>query len=72
VEAIVVPNFGSLFLDSRELAKIPCPLYVRSAFELRAVVVNSWDVDDVAFVQRASALAIHSRIWLNPYKERAA
>jgi hypothetical protein len=71
-ETVVVPHFASLFLDSRQLAKLPCKIFVRKRFELRAVVLNAWDVDEVAFVQRCASLSIHSRVWINPYKESVA
>ncbi len=71
-KAVVVPNFASLFLDSRQLAQLPCSLYLRQSFPVRAIVVNAWDVDEVAFVQRCANLALHSRMWINPYKERIA
>ncbi len=71
-EAVVVPHFASLFLDSRQLIQLPCKIFVRQRFEIRAVVLNAWDIDEVAFVQRCASLSIHSRVWINPYKESVA
>lgn len=69
---IVVPHLAALFAPSKTLSRFQQRLFVRKRFEIHAVIVNGWDVDEIAFVRKCSSLALHSRIWINPYKEASA